>query len=587
MAMNSAHALSRFWRALTPALRRRFVAQQFISLFMAMSTAAGLAGVMTFLAVLADPTLIETHATLQWLAQRFDVSSRELLVGLGWGFTALLLLSAIVNVVGSRLMANFVFGVGDRIREMLFADYLRRDYLFHAKVGAGRLMDNVLNQVDRVTGMLLHGQQLVTNIVLMLLVVISIALVNPMVAAAGVLAVAGCYLVFYGFIRRRVARHGQLQAQLSTARIALVQQALLGIRYLQVARAQPAFDRRFAALTRSLSHSIADTQFIGIFPKYVLECAAGATLIACAGWVGSRAGGGAMLAQLSFIGFAGLRLLPAFQQIYNAFVAIRSNHPAFENLAVELGSGTPVAERKESSAGKLALRRKIELVGVSFRYSSDTPLVLAGASLSIPAGVAVGIMGASGCGKTTLVDLVLGLLVPNAGHIEIDGAVLDANRVPAWQNSVGYVPQDVLILDATLRENIAFGVDPAEIDDARVRVAAHLAGASEFIEALSGGYDARMTGAGGGLSGGQRQRIGIARALYRQPTFLVLDEATNALDTDTEAAIIDAVVRNRGSRTLLVVAHDAAVINACDRVYELRDGKLHARFENSRATLVR
>jgi HlyD family secretion protein len=170
--------------------------------------------------------------------------------------------------------------------------------------------------------------------------------------------------------------------------------------------------------------------------------------------------------------------------------------------------------------------------------------------------------------------VTLGLLVPSGGHIMVDGRPLAVQR-PAWQRSIGYVPQLVALLDASVRENIAFGVDAAAIDDARVREAARQAGAAEFIEALSGGYGARVSG--GSLSGGQRQRLGIARALYREPALLVLDEATGSLDAATERAIVDAVIRNRGGRTVVVVAHGGAAIDACDRVYELRNGVLRER----------
>jgi ABC-type multidrug transport system fused ATPase/permease subunit len=570
-------ALTTIWRVLTFAQRRRFVELQFLSLLMAMSTVAGLTAVMTFLAVLADPAFIENHAPLNWLWRFLGMTKPDFLVALSGGFIGLLLLSAVVNVFGSLVMGRFAQDVGDRIREVLFAEYLRRGYLFHAHVGAGRLMDNVLNQADRVTLTLLHGQLLITNAVLMLLVVGSIAMVNITVATVGVLAVAGGYSLFYALIRRRVGSQGQLQTRLSAERVAVVEQAFLGIKYLLISRAQQFFSTRLAAVTRPLSHSFAETRFIGQVPKYILECVAGAALIACAAIVSSGSSGGVWLAQLSFIAFAGFRLLPACQQMYQAFVILRSNRWAIESLASELAGTSLAQDVEEKCSGVTGLLQSIELFGVSFRYSPGTPLVIDNASLRIAAGAAIGIVGASGCGKTTLVDLILGLLAPAGGRIEVDGLVLDPGRVAGWQQSIGYVPQDVLIMETSLRENIAFGIHAGEIDDDRVRDAARLAGASEFIEALPDGYHSRVSGVGGSLSGGQRQRVGIARALYRRPSLLVFDEATSSLDADIERAIVDAVVRNRGTRTLLIVTHGAALIDACDRVFELQNGTLHDR----------
>ena len=358
-------------------------------------------------------------------------------------------------------------------------------------------------------------------------------------------------------------------------RTAVAEQAFLGIKYLLIARAQKTFDQRFQAATRALSHSLAETNLIGQSPRYLLECVAGATLIACAAFAGGGATGSAWLAQLSFIAFAGFRLLPAAQQMYQASVVVRANRAVIDNLAAQLARRATLRDTEADAARpRAAPLRAVELVDLGFRYSAEAPWVLDGASLRIEAGAAIGIVGASGCGKTTVVDLLTGLLAPTRGRIEIDGEPLDASRIAVWQRSIGYVPQDVLILDATVRENIAFGVDPADIDDERVRAAAAQAGASSFIEALPGGLLARTVGPGGSLSGGQRQRLGLARALYRDPALLVLDEATNALDAETERSIIDTVVRNRGTRTVVVVAHGAAAIAACDRVYELAGGRL-------------
>jgi ABC-type bacteriocin/lantibiotic exporter with double-glycine peptidase domain len=262
--------------------------------------------------------------------------------------------------------------------------------------------------------------------------------------------------------------------------------------------------------------------------------------------------------------------------MYQGFVIVRGNRAAIGDVAAELAFSTRVAHvpQQPRRSDAPAVLHNIDLAGVSFRYSPAAPFVLKSVSLRIRAGEAIGIVGASGCGKTTLVDLVLGLLRPVAGRIEIDGVMLEPDGVPAWQQSIGYVPQEVLLMHATVRENIAFGVEPAAIDDARVREAARQAGASDFIEALPGAYGAPLAGVGGTLSGGQRQRLGIARALYHRPSLLVLDEATNSLDAGTEAAIIETVVRNRGAQTMLIVAHGAAVIDACNHVFELRDGVL-------------
>lgn len=581
--MTMTQSLVVIWKTLTPHQRRRFVMLQLVALVMALSTVLGLAAVMTFLAVLADPRLLESHEAFRLLSRVLDHTPGGFFVELGGGILLLLVIGMVANVLGLRATQRFAFSVGDRVREVLFAEYLRRDYLFHVRAGAGRLMDNVLYQSDRVTLTLLNTQILVTNSVLTLLVVVSIAIVNLAIALVGVVAVAASYAALYGIIRRRVARNGALQVRHSAERVGVVGQALQGIKYLQVAGVQRYFGTRQANSSQRLSRTLADTQFIAQFPRYVLECLAGIGLIACAAFASRLAPDGAWLAQLSFIGFAGFRLLPAAQQMYHAFVIVRTSRPAIELLALELRQLADAGESKIGEAPAAAPVRSVAMSAVSFRYAPELPLVLRDVNLRIPAGCAVGIVGSSGAGKTTLVDLLLGLLTPVDGKISWNGETPAVSHGSAQRCGVGYVPQDVIILDATVRENVAFGVDADSIDDARVREVVRQAGASEFVEALPEGYSSRISGTIANLSGGQRQRIGLARALYHDPSLLVLDEATNALDADTERAIIDTVIRNRGGRTLIIVAHGASVIGACDRVYELRDGTLHERSPPVRA----
>ena len=302
---------------------------------------------MAYFAVLADPTLIESQAALHWAWRALDITRREFVVVLGGVFIALLGASALANVFGMRAMGRFAYSVGDRVRAVLFGGYLRRDYLFHVRAGAARLLDDVLYQADRVTVSLLNGQVLITNAVLTLLVVVSIAVVSPVVALVGTLTVGGSYLLCFRFVQRRIAHNGRLQTQFGAERMAVVEQAFLSIKYLMVAQAQDFYGRRFDAVFRMFSRTSSDTQFVGQFPRYVLECVAGAALIACAAFVSGRSTGSAWLAQLGFIGFAGFRLLPAFQQMYYAVVIIRAQRAGVEALASQLEMCRPAPQVRE------------------------------------------------------------------------------------------------------------------------------------------------------------------------------------------------------------------------------------------------
>jgi ATP-binding cassette, subfamily B, bacterial PglK len=305
----------------------------------------------------------------------------------------------------------------------------------------------------------------------------------------------------------------------------------------------------------------------------LLECIAGVALVSAALLL--SAGGqplSSWLPALTFIAVAALRLLPAMQQGYHALVTLRAHGPAVAANAADLRVPAVASRMVDASAWRNRPLHAVELIDVSFRYDPSAPWVLEGLRLRLPAGRAIALIGTNGAGKTTLADIVLGLLRPESGRLVIDGITLEDASLPAWQGRVACVPQSIHLINASVRENIAFGTGTHAIDDARVREAARLAGALRFIEALPQGFDERLGEHGIRVSGGQRQLIGIARALYREPGLLVLDEATSALDGHAEAAFAQVIRRLRGTCTVLVIAHRAATVQACDEVWELADG---------------
>lgn len=568
-------ALPKIWRLLTPRERRRCIALQLLSLLMALATVAGIAAVMPFFAVLGDPSLIERNATLRWLRDRFALADwHDITVLLGGGFIVMLVLGSLINLTGTVAMSRFAYRVGDRLRLRLFSEYLDRDYLFHARSASAVLASRVLYQSDRVTGLMQSGFTFVSNLLMIVLIVGAIALVDARVAAAGLLVFGVSYALVYAAARRRLIANGRAQTQAGAARVAAVDQALAGIKEVLVSQAQGLFTRQFAAANAAISRAASSTNVIGLAPRYLLECLAGITLIAAALILGGRAATAAWLGELTFIAVAGYRLLPAIQQCYFGFVTVRANQNALDEVAGELhAAGAGVAAAATIPAGPLP-PTAVELIDVCFKYGHATPRVVDGVSLRIAAGSVVAFVGPNGSGKTTTADLLLGLLTPDSGRIEIDGEPLTrANRV-AWQRCAAYVPQQVFILDASVRENIALGVAPASIDEGRLLEAARGAGAHEFIERLPGRYAERLGSRGARLSGGQRQLIGLARALYRAPSFLVLDEATSSLDEQAEQGVAALLRRLRGSCTVIVITHHAAIFAACDLRYEFREGRV-------------
>lgn len=571
--------VTRIWRLLDRAQRRQLVALQSLSVFMALSAVGGIAAVVPFFAVLADPSSIERNAVLRALYQHLHFANKgSFVVALGGAFIALVLLANAVNLFGMLALNRFALQLGDTFFVRLFRQYLRRDFAFHLRNNSAALASRLLHDSGRVsTGILRQGLVLVANVVTIVVILASILLLNPLVAIGATIVLGAGYGAVYAITQGLLLRGGRAQSRFQTQRTQLVSESLGAIREVIILDVRDFFVERFAAYCRSFSRVESGTLAIATAPKNILEFAIVLCLVGSALYLRSATGGvGPWLGQLSFIGLAAYRLLPALQQTFTALVSIRANHVVFETLANELerapdnDSTRPMSD----SMWRGGPQREIRLRDVSFRYAADRSPALTGFSLRIPAGSAVGFVGANGSGKTTLVDMLAGLLIPTTGHVEVDGVVLDRTSRGAWQSAIAYVPQQVFLLDATVAENIALGVPPDRIDRERLRSAIKLARLTECVASLPNGYDEVLGERGCRLSGGQRQLLGIARALYRDASVLILDEATSALDNAAEDEIVATLNELQPGRTLLMISHRLSALRHCDIVHELRHGRI-------------
>jgi ABC-type multidrug transport system fused ATPase/permease subunit len=567
------------WRLLDHRQRRQIVGLQLLSIVMALSTVGGIAAVLPFFAVLADPHAIEHNALLRAVLRGVHLDSDgSSSVVLGTAFAAVVLLANAVNLFGFMAINQFAARVGDTLYVRLFDEYIHRDYEFHIRSKSSVLAGKVQESARVTSTVLQQALILVTNLVTIMCVAIAVVLVNPVVAVTAIVGLGASYAAIYATARRRLLRNGRFMSRHHAEQAQTVNEGLGAIRDVMLAQARELFVRRFADQSRAISRAAVNTLAISQAPKYVLECITVACLVGVALYLHARAGAsGPWMAQLSFVVFAAYRLLPALQQAFSAIVRIRVDRAAFAGIEMDLGRVNPSRRIKRDALMEGTWRgrpsREIRLCEVSFRYAHDRSAAVLGASLVIPAGAIVGFIGPNGCGKTTLLDLVSGLLVPQSGHVEVDGIRLDHENCIAWQSTIAYVPQQVSVFEATLAQNIAFGTPPAQIDLERLESAVRSAQLAECVAALPNGYD-EWLGAGCALSGGQRQRLAIARALYRNASLLILDEATSALDTAAEGDITEMLHRLRPNRTILIIAHRSAALRHCDFVVELNHGRI-------------
>jgi ABC-type multidrug transport system fused ATPase/permease subunit len=556
--------------------RRRLVLLQLVSLLMAFSTLGGIVSILPFFSLLENPGLVHENAALMWLYQHLPVASeRNFLVTLGFGFTLTMLAANLVVLLGTLAMHRFASAVGDDLRVALFETYLHREYEFHLRTNSSTLTSNLIHETTRIsTGVLQSGLTLITSSVTIVVVVAAMTVAAMPLTLLVAACLGGSYCLVYLSIRRGLHIDGVALKRQAAQRTQTVNESFASIKELLVLRTFEPLVRRFRHSCERISRSNTRILAASQAPKTFLECLTAAGLVAIAILLSSSSSGAtSWFTSLTFLGFAIYRLLPTFQQAFAAGARLRADGPAFQELVADLREA--LAEKKRDGSHEVTASpfargpHEIRIEDVSFVYEPGRPAALQHCSLLLPAGALVGLTGPNGSGKTTLADLTLGLLVPRSGRIEVDGVALDSSNRPHWKREVAYVPQRIFVADATLAENIAFGIAAPAIDGERLREAARLAQLEELVRSLPCGYDETLGEQGVRLSGGQRQRVGIARALYREASFVVLDEPTSALDEAAERDLIGALASLRHRCTILLIAHRRETLSRCDVVFDL------------------
>ena len=575
--------ISAIWRLLDKSHQRLLPLMVFMSVLTAFSSLGGIASVIPFFTVLADPQSIHHSGFLNWAFDHGHFQDeRTFQIALAVAFVAAVLIANTITLVGTIATMRFAYSVGNALHGRLFRAYLHSDYAFHLRNDSATLTRNVLYEVSRLTiGIVQNALVLATNIATIIAITASVILLNPLLALIAILGLGSIYFLIYAVARQQMLRDGLIDSNGYAERIRVVNESFGAIKEVITLRTQGFFESRFDRACEAITETAVSRFQISIAPKHILESLTVAGLAAIALFLsGKSSRGGPWLVQLTFIGFAAYRLLPALQQVFVAVVKIRSDRPALANIAADLTRSRTMTKVREPPACDPVWRGRplcdIDLQDISFRYSAERAAAICNVRMRIPAGAMVGFIGPNGSGKTTAADIILGLLVPQSGEVSVDGILLDDTNRNQWRSTLAYVPQQIYLIDSTVAENIAFGVQTSNIDQARMRHAARMSMVDEFVEVWPNQYEERVGEGGVRLSGGQRQRIGIARALYRDASLLVLDEATSALDGLIEEELVATLEALRAVRTIILIAHRLSTVRNCDLLFEFEAGRIIA-----------
>ena len=537
----------------------------------------GVSAIMPLIDVAMEPGTIGEKWYFVLISKNTGITdANQMIVLLAFVLIAIYILKNIYVTMMYSLQYRFIFNNQQRLSVRMMKSYMQQDYLFHVSRNVAEFQRNIVNDVNGFYTVTLNALQFLAEFSVSV-VLVAFLLVQDWVST---LAVASLLFLFMGFFtiffRKVLVRIGEESRLANVSVTKWLLQAFSGVKEIKVANKERFFIANYDRSYRDCARIQRQQSMLTYLPKPVMEtvCICSLMIAMIIKIVVVKSDITSFVTTLSVFAVAAFRMLPSFNKITGYISGMMFNTPSIDAVYNDLREIEQLMARRTADhedTVKVKLGTAIRLDRVSFRYPKAEKWILKNASLEISKNTSVALIGASGAGKTTAADLILGILEPQEGAVMIDGT--DIRRcMTSWHEDVGYIPQTIYLMDDSIRANIAFGIPEAEIDDDAVEKALQEAQLDRFVHTLPEGAGTVIGDRGVKLSGGQRQRIGIARALYRNPSVLILDEATSALDNETEKEVMEAIDGLHGTRTLIVIAHRLSTIKKCDRIYEVENG---------------
>jgi len=559
--------------------RRRFLVLILAMIAVGLIDVAGIASIMPFMAVVSSPEVVSSNHYLHWVYQTFGFSSENhFLIFLGLLVFFMLLFSNAMKAMVLWLDLNFAHFRLYSLSRRLFSSYLSQPYGFFINQNTSILHKNILQEVAKFTHEVLRPcTQIFSRLVAALFIFGLLLVIDPLLALIIFSSMGTVYLSIYFLAQRRLVVIGEERFEANAQRSKIAGEAFGGIKDLKILNREAFFFDQFSEHAHKAESRMVAHGLFSQLPSFFMEVVAfGGILIIVIYYLVVKQNIGQTLPVIALYAFAGYRLMPALQGIFSAASLLRFNLPVLDRLHQDINANPcarPILSRQQVPI--LPFKERIQLQAVTFSYPGSDCSVLKSFDLSIEKNTSIGLVGATGAGKTTVVDLLLGLFSPDQGQLLVDGVPVRADMITRWQKNIGYVPQSIFLSDDSLANNIAFGVPADQIDMAAVERAGKIANIHDFVVGhLPDGYQTPVGERGVRLSGGQRQRIGIARALYRDPAVLIMDEATSALDGVTEEVVTQAIRTLAGKKTIITIAHRLTTLKDCDLIYVLEEGRI-------------
>ena len=574
---------------LNPHERRNGILVLLLVIGMALLETVGIASVMPFLAVLGNPEMLDTNIVLIWLFNRAKSvgikSPDDFLILLGIGAFLLIVVSASYKIITHYIMNQYIEMRRHSISSRLLQNYLRQPYAYFLNRHSSEMSSAILSEVDQVVSNIFRPAfSMCASSLVLFSITVLLLIVNFWLTLIGVCVLTGLYSLVFLTLRHKLSDMGNLLLDTNKKRFKSASEAFGGIKDIKLLGYEQVYLDRFSKPSMKYAKTHANHHTFNQIPNFLIEAIVFGVLLLLTLTLMISSNGlnsnllGQILPIIGLYSLAAYRMKPAVHHIYEGFASLRYGHAVINNLYKDLNHNIFQKSLPETKNKIIKAKCFFTIDNISYTYPKSTKPALENIYLDIPVNSITGIVGSTGAGKTTLVDVILGLLRPNKGAIRVDDVPITDNKLRAWQKSLGYVPQNIFLTDNTITENIALGVPFEQINFKRVTYCASMAQLYDFIMNEMPSQFSTLVGERGiRLSGGQRQRIGIARALYHNPEVLIFDEATSSLDTITERAVMEAIDNIAQEKTIIIIAHRLSTVKNCNQIVLLDKGKIKAK----------